>query len=191
MSAHHKPLAIAAIRVLAKQGSRGFTHRAVDRQAKLPEGTASRYARTRAALLALAADQLFTDDRWTSAQALHNKGGAEEQFLSDIPAIASALVRVTTAMLRTRDHYRARLELQLESARDTALRRRFLQGRAAFAGDLASMLDAQSVPDSKIRADELVMMLDSVLHRQLVLAAPPLSETELRRLFIAIIDDQS
>ncbi|MDQ8702382.1 TetR family transcriptional regulator [Streptomyces sp. LHD-70] len=41
----------AAIAVLAEHGSRGLTHRAVDTAAAVPAGTASRYFRTRDALL--------------------------------------------------------------------------------------------------------------------------------------------
>lgn len=43
----------AAIAVLADQGARGLTHRAVDAAGRLPPGTTSNYARTRAALLAI------------------------------------------------------------------------------------------------------------------------------------------
>lgn len=43
----------AAIAVLADEGARGLTHRAVDAAGRLPPGTTSNYARTRAALLAL------------------------------------------------------------------------------------------------------------------------------------------
>lgn len=43
-------LADAAIEVLAREGSRGLTHRAVDAQADQPAGTTSRYFRTREAL---------------------------------------------------------------------------------------------------------------------------------------------
>lgn len=44
-------LADAAISVLAEEGMRGLTHRAVDRAAGLPPGTTSAYFRTRQALL--------------------------------------------------------------------------------------------------------------------------------------------
>src|SRR5437763_15032437 len=44
-------LADAAIGVLADEGMRGLTHRAVDRAANLPPGTTSAYFRTRSALL--------------------------------------------------------------------------------------------------------------------------------------------
>lgn len=44
-------LADAALDVLADEGMRGLTHRAVDRRAAMPPGTTSAYFRTRAALL--------------------------------------------------------------------------------------------------------------------------------------------
>jgi AcrR family transcriptional regulator len=53
-SARTRQVGDAAIAVLAEQGARGLTHRAVDQAAGLPPGTTSNYARTRAALLTLA-----------------------------------------------------------------------------------------------------------------------------------------
>jgi AcrR family transcriptional regulator len=53
-SARTRQVGDAAIAVLAEQGARGLTHRAVDRAAGLPPGATSNYARTRAALLTLA-----------------------------------------------------------------------------------------------------------------------------------------
>ncbi|HEU4424244.1 MAG TPA: TetR/AcrR family transcriptional regulator [Pilimelia sp.] len=44
-------LADAAIEVLAREGARGLTHRAVDAEAGEPSGTTSRYFRTRDALM--------------------------------------------------------------------------------------------------------------------------------------------
>ena len=41
---------MAAVHVMADEGLRGLTHRAVDRRAGLPEGTCSAYFRTRQAL---------------------------------------------------------------------------------------------------------------------------------------------
>ena len=50
-AARRDQLADAAIEVLAKEGARGLTHRAVDAEAGEPPGTTSRYFRTRDALL--------------------------------------------------------------------------------------------------------------------------------------------
>src|SRR5262249_26557192 len=51
-------LADAAIATLARDGMRGLTHRAVDRAAGLPEGSASYYFRTRQALLKATVERL-------------------------------------------------------------------------------------------------------------------------------------
>lgn len=49
----------AAIRVIASEGCRGLTHRAVDREAGVPIGTAVNYHRTREDLLIAAARRLI------------------------------------------------------------------------------------------------------------------------------------
>jgi DNA-binding transcriptional regulator YbjK len=53
-------LADAAIEVLAHEGARGLTHRAVDAQAAEPPGTTSRYFRTREALMAAVVERVRT-----------------------------------------------------------------------------------------------------------------------------------
>jgi len=50
LSPRRRELLDAAVTVAARDGLRGLTHRAVDRQAGLPEGSCSAYLRTRAAL---------------------------------------------------------------------------------------------------------------------------------------------
>src|SRR5262245_52626306 len=52
-------IADAAIAVLAAEGSRGLTHRAVDRYLEIPEGSTSHYYRTRKALLGAAMTRLL------------------------------------------------------------------------------------------------------------------------------------
>lgn len=51
-------IANAAIAVLAREGARGLTHRAVDDQAELARGSTSFYFRTRGSLLEAAASRL-------------------------------------------------------------------------------------------------------------------------------------
>src|SRR3954471_10311302 len=50
LSARMELLLTAALHVVAEQGLRGLTHRAVDREAGLPEGSCSAYLGTRQAL---------------------------------------------------------------------------------------------------------------------------------------------
>lgn len=55
-------LARAALQVLGEHGSRGFTHRAVDRHLGLPEGTTSAYFRRREDLVAMVIRHVFAMD---------------------------------------------------------------------------------------------------------------------------------
>ena len=64
-------IADAAIETLARAGSRGLTHRAVDRTAGLPLGSTSYYLRTRADLLRAAVDRLAELDSTALAPALN------------------------------------------------------------------------------------------------------------------------
>ncbi|HWU02669.1 MAG TPA: hypothetical protein VN222_08035 [Novosphingobium sp.] len=52
----------AALAVLGEHGSRGFTHRAVDRHLGLPEGTTSAYFRRREDLVAMVIRHVFASD---------------------------------------------------------------------------------------------------------------------------------
>src|SRR5262245_53564436 len=56
-------IADAAIALLASEGSRGLTHRAVDAHLELPKGSTSYYFRTREALIAAAGTRLASIDR--------------------------------------------------------------------------------------------------------------------------------
>jgi DNA-binding transcriptional regulator YbjK len=61
-------LADAAIAVLAREGGRGLTHRAVDREAEVPEGTTKNYYPSRDSLLAAAASRMADQHRAAVAQ---------------------------------------------------------------------------------------------------------------------------
>lgn len=52
-------LADAGLDVLAREGARGLTHRAVDREARVPTGTTANYFRSRDALLAGLGERVF------------------------------------------------------------------------------------------------------------------------------------
>src|SRR5690606_34471909 len=71
-SERRKSILEAATRVLSQHGLRGLTHRAVDREAGVPQGTTSYHASTRQALLELVVEQLLTqsDTHIAAAQTL-------------------------------------------------------------------------------------------------------------------------
>ncbi|GII94004.1 TetR/AcrR family transcriptional regulator [Sinosporangium siamense] len=109
-------LADAAIAVLAEQGSRGLTHRAVDTAATVPAGTTSRYFRTRDALLNGVIERIT-----------HRLGEHVDSYTVRpiSPAdLEEALVAVMTTMLTGgRREPLALFELHLESVRNPRLRR--------------------------------------------------------------------
>lgn len=167
----------AAIALLAEEGGRGFTHRAVDRIAGLPEGTTSRYARTRAALLTLACDAMFVSDSDDVVAA------ADEPQISTASDVADLMTNATVALLQAPDRFRARVELQLESRRTPALRRYFEQARRAFITPLATILEHIGYPNSHIVADRLITAVDGILLRQLIIGADALTHVEMRNVF--------
>jgi DNA-binding transcriptional regulator YbjK len=104
----HIRIADAALCLLAREGARGLTHRAVDAELSLPSGSTSYYYRTRAALLLAAAQRLLVLD---AADA--------ESMRPDASGLASLLGRWVSQAGRTRSL--ARMELLLAAARDPGL----------------------------------------------------------------------
>lgn len=109
----------AAIEVLARDGARGLTFRAVDGEAGVPAGTASNYFASRNALLAQAAERIHVrlrpDDATIAA------------MLRDRPApTPGTLERELTAMYHRlavqQTDYLALLELRLEAIRRPEIR---------------------------------------------------------------------
>lgn len=109
-------LADAGLRVLAAQGARGLTHRAVDVEAAVPAGTASNYFRSRDALLGALGERImerFAPDEQVVA-ALAACEPSRELFIDYLRYI---LERTT----RQPDLTRALIELRLEAARRPGL----------------------------------------------------------------------
>ena len=183
MGIHRDALGTAAIAVLATEGSRGFTHRAVDRRAGLPEGTASRYARSRAALLELASDTLYKHD---VAETIKTADATSDATTS-AERVAELLVGVTQALLRAPERYRARVELQLEAARAPTLRRQLRRSRAAFVTALTEVLQDEGIEPAEHHSDLLVTVVDAILHRQLVLGQSAMHSDHLHQLFCALL----
>jgi AcrR family transcriptional regulator len=118
--ARRRALTDAAIELLATSGTHGLTHRAAERAAGLPPGTASNYYRSREELLVATAERVAELHLAEMEQAV--TGGDLVELLS-----RSLLEAATT----NRARYVAVFELRLEATR-----------RPALARILASMLDA-------------------------------------------------
>ena len=153
----------AATSVLARAGLRGLTHRAVDREAGLAEGSTSAYFRSSDALRGSLADfvarQLASDVKELSEQ-LTQRG-------PDSGHVVSATARLFDSWLEDPVLFRARLELTVAATRDAELARRFLVWR----GDLVAAVDriltaraAESPGSAPLpSAETLVAALDGVL----------------------------
>jgi AcrR family transcriptional regulator len=160
-------IADAALRLLAEQGARGVTHRAVDGELALAAGSTSYYFRTRSALLVAAAERLLALDT-EDIEALAAEAGGPAELVE----------RWLTPERRTRSL--ARIELLLASARDPDFR--FMRdARAAF---IERVEGASSSADRKQRhadAQALVALVDGLLLHGLV--SGPVSRSDARQAF--------
>lgn len=107
----------AAIGLLAYNGARGLTHRAVERAAGLPAGTAVNYYRSREALLVATAERIVS---------LHLEDMARIDREIDLSSVGDPLVELIAASLmdavtRSRERYLAIFELRLEARRRPVL----------------------------------------------------------------------
>ena len=166
LSPRRREILSAATTVLAQQGNRGLTHRAVDRQAGLPEGSSSAYFRTRDALIGALGD--FVADRLAvDVQAL---GSRLASCPGDHERAVSEVSRLFSRWLDQPDLLAARLELSVAATRDPGLAERFAMWRADLVGMVREVL-ARSGKDDGASAETLVAALDGVLLASLLLPA--------------------
>lgn len=115
--ARRAALVDAAIEVLAREGARGLTFRAVDAEARVPNGTASNYFANRDDLLTQAGGRIYErmrpDDATLAAMAA---GSATRERV--LVMVREVVERVSAF----RTGYLALLELRLEATRRPALR---------------------------------------------------------------------
>lgn len=139
--ARRAQLADAAIALLAEAGVHGVTHRAVERRAELPAGTAVNYFRSREALLIAVAERIIAlhhaDMKAAGTAAAPGAPATTRGRAVDL--IAASLSAAATTY---RARYLAIFELQLESLR-----------RPALAATLATLSDATIAFTQRHHAD--------------------------------------
>ncbi len=173
-------IADAAISTLARDGMRGLTHRAVDRTAGLPEGSASYYFRTRQALLQATVErlaELTTTDMLASAALVNSPATASPatdsaavppppgQELSAFGALTAALVE--SWLTAGRERQLARYELSLEATRRPELRQTLVTTGAAIRAVIAGRFAAAGVPEPAQRAADFAAFIDGLLFDQI------------------------
>jgi DNA-binding transcriptional regulator YbjK len=180
-----RALCDAAIRVLAEQGSRGLTHGQIDRNAGVPDGTTSYYYRTREALLR------GVGKRVAEIDVANLRSVSDEPNNPDAPFAHLARLTLEQASGDGLALNRARLELLLGAARDSALAdtsREFAAQINAMARDAIAQL--QPAPAEAVlreaQATAVVTFLAGVLTR-LAAGDPSITDAEqLSRLMAAI-----
>lgn len=150
----------AAIEVLAAEGMRGLTHRAVDRAAGLPLGSTSYYARTRAALLELTIRRITTLDQ---VEAPIPAGGLAEAVAG---YVHDAITAGRTRML-------ARYEFALESTRRPELRAAYDEGGRHIRRRAAEVLASLGSADPGRHATLVVDWMDGTIFGALAGASEP------------------
>jgi DNA-binding transcriptional regulator YbjK len=157
-------IADAAITTLAREGMRGLTHRAVDRAAGLPEGSASYYFRTRQALLQATVERLAELDS-TDVLPSTSLPVLSGQELDTFAAAAAAIIEgwLTTG----RERQLARYELALEATRRPELREALVASGAAIRAMVTSQFAAAGIRQPAQRAADFVAFLDGLVFDQL------------------------
>jgi DNA-binding transcriptional regulator YbjK len=149
----------AAVRVVADEGLRGLTHRAVDRRAGLPEGSCSAYFRTRQALQ-LAVTEYVAATLAADVDAL----GAELVACSGDEARAVTLtLALFERWLDERDLILAKLELSLEAPRNPAVAEVLTASRTRLVGVVEGLLSQTARGRGGARAEALVASFDGLL----------------------------
>lgn len=168
-------LADAAITILARDGGRGLTHRAVDREAGVPEGTTKNYHPTRHAILEAAAHRMAE---------LHTAAVDRLRDTTPPGATPHQLRTLYPALIRRTIHgdptpTLAMLELYLEGVRRPAIRTALGAMATANAHAATELHHAAGVPSTTTDTATLDACLLGILITQLALPADALAATGL------------
>ncbi|MEV0615426.1 TetR/AcrR family transcriptional regulator [Nonomuraea sp. NPDC050404] len=153
-------VADTAITLLAERGMRGLTHRAVDEAARLPPGSTSNLARTRAALLELTLSRL-TELELRALAVAYGPDSYEAQGL------AARMAEALHIQLADRRRTLARYELALEATRRPELRQIYDEAGRHFRDPAITMLATMGSQDPVRHARSLVafgegLMFDAI-----------------------------
>lgn len=174
-AARREALLDAATRLLAREGARALTHRAIAAEAGTTHGIARYYFGTLDQLLDEALRRLATRQIEEVRALFHQLPDA------DVPQRITRIVRyVTGSLARDRDSGIARYEFFLEVARRRQLRDSLdawgATQRAAFAGELRGAGSA----DPEADAADLLTLINGLLLEQLALPVDDFEESRLR-----------
>jgi DNA-binding transcriptional regulator YbjK len=155
-----------ALAVLAEQGMRGLTHRAVDTAAGLPAGSTSYYFRSRAALVAGCVQRLLERD--LDGDVPVAEAAVSGGVSGGVAGLVDALTGIGVRMATTERHRTlARYELSLAAVRDPALRDELVRGGDVIRRRGAALLARAGATDPVAAAAEAAAMLDGLVYTAL------------------------
>ena len=161
-------IANAGIALIARGGTHRLTHRAVDAEAGLPNGSTSYYARSRRDLIRLVMEQL-------SAESQADLTDIEVPEKLTVQQATELVGRLTKRLILNGDAQAARFALMFEVRDDDELRRELTVDapvRSSFDEKAVKLLRALGATDPEGTASEFVALVDAVLIYRAVEAAP-------------------
>ena len=172
----------AAIEVLAREGARGMTFRAVDAQAGVPAGTVSNYFANRDMLLTQAGSRVYERLR-PDADTIARQQAAGR----DRDGYAESMRELVSRVASFRTGYLALLELRLEATRRPELQQVLTERvRADLAANVAYH-EGAGLPGDATAVKLLYLTLNWLIVEQLTLPGV-LEPEELDRLVTAAVE---
>jgi DNA-binding transcriptional regulator YbjK len=178
-------IADAALHLLGLGGAKGLTHRAVDAQAGLPNGSTSFYCRTRLELLKLAVVRHATLDM----EDLKRDGQRWSAGQPDLKRFVEHLAErvMGWSVPEQRLHLRARFELLLMAAHEPELAAVLDAQRQQFLASTRKALKVLGVAEPEVRARHLIHCVDGLLVSQFADQAAPLTARQVRELLARVL----
>lgn len=172
----------AAIEVLAREGARGLTFRAVDAEAAVPAGTASNYFASRDDLLTQAGarvyERLQPDDTMIARQQAAGR---------DRETYAVLMRELVGRVAGFRTGYLALLELRLEATRRPELRKVLTERVRADVDANVAHHEASGLPGDAMAVKLLMLTLNWLIVEQLTLP-DVFTEAEREQLVTAAVE---
>lgn len=148
----------SATRVVAARGMRGLTHRAVDAEAGLPQGSTSGYLRTRLALVTALAEFIAAG----LIDSVEELVGQQRAGESDAALVEHAL-DLFAGWLQEPDALLVKSELALEAARQPLVQEALAPARDRIDGLVAEILTTAEVDDVATASQAVIAAMEGVL----------------------------
>jgi AcrR family transcriptional regulator len=183
-------MAEAAIAIVARDGLRALTHRAVDRELDLPAGSTSYYLRTHRKLVEAVVHRL-AERTTVDVTAMAAAPTGTPVPASSIDELSQALAGLLDRLAERRDDHLVRWALVVDLTRDPDLHALLTHASPVRADLLAraqALLGQLDVPDAAGQAAGLVALVDGLLFDRLAgsgVSGPPADAVAVFRAYLS------